>query len=176
MITQPDKKISGNSKNWKNVVSVFKSNTCKPCKEKHGMIFSYNAIFIGWHHRCQCYLARMRTKKVGTATNKGLSGVDSLIMYTGKLPDNYIVSAEAKSRAWIPKKGNLDIVLPEKSIGGDIFRNKEGKLPQKYDRIWYEADIDYISGYRNNARILYSNDGLIFVTYDHYQTFYEITN
>ena len=41
--------------------------------------------------------------------------------------------------------------------------------------IWYEADIDYQSGYRNTYRILYSNDGLIFVTYDHYQTFYEVT-
>jgi len=39
-----------------------------------------------------------------------------------------------------------------------------------------QADIDYISGYRNDSRILYSNDGLIFVTYDHYKTFYKITN
>jgi hypothetical protein len=43
-----------------------------------------------------------------------------------------------------------------------------------YRRIWYEADINYTSGYRGTERILYSNDGLIFVTYDHYQTFYEI--
>ena len=39
----------------------------------------------------------------------------------------------------------------------------------------YEADINYDKGFRNRQRILYSNDGLIFVTYDHYQTFYEIT-
>ena len=31
------------------------------------------------------------------------------------------------------------------------------------------------SGKRNRQRIVYSNDGLIFVSYDHYQTFYEIT-
>jgi len=118
----------------------------------------------------------MRTKKVGTATKEGLGGVDAFIMYTGKLPEKYVTSPIARSYGWKPKKGNLDKVLPEKSIGGDIFYNGEGKLPQKYDRIWYEADIDYISGYRNNSRILYSNDGLIFVTYDHYKTFYEITN
>ena len=40
--------------------------------------------------------------------------------------------------------------------------------------LWYEADINYTSGYRGTERILYSNDGLVFVTYDHYQTFYEI--
>ena len=38
----------------------------------------------------------------------------------------------------------------------------------------YEADFDYSGGYRNDCRLLYSNDGLIFVTYDHYATFYEI--
>ena len=41
---------------------------------------------------------------------------------------------------------------------------------------WYEADINYTGGFRTHDRILYSNDGLIFVTYEHYQTFYEITN
>jgi len=41
-------------------------------------------------------------------------------------------------------------------------------------RIWYEADIDYQRGYRGLSRIVYSNDGLIFVTYDHYRTFIEI--
>ena len=41
-------------------------------------------------------------------------------------------------------------------------------------RIWFEADFDYAGGYRNSFRFLYSNDALIFVTYDHYATFYEI--
>lgn len=176
MLTQPNKNISGNSKKWKNWVSVFMPNSCTPCEEKHGTIYPPDAKFKAMHPWCQCYLARMRTKKVGTATKDGLSGVDALIMYTDKLPDYYVTHDEALSLGWKPKKGNLDDVLPGKSIGGDVFSNKEGKLPEKYDRIWYEADIDYISGYRNDSRILYSNDGLIFVTYDHYKTFYEITN
>lgn len=59
-------------------------------------------------------------------------------------------------------------------IGGNIFQNRDEKLPVEDDRIWYEADINYTSGYRTKARIVFSNDGLIFVTYDHYHTFYEI--
>ena len=75
---------------------------------------------------------------------------------------------------WISNKGNLSDVLPGRIIGGDVFYNDAGKLPQAEGRIWHEADFDYISGYRNDSRILYSSDGLIFVTYDHYKTFYEI--
>ena len=62
-----------------------------------------------------------------------------------------------------------------KMIGGNVYHNKEKKLPDISGRVWYEADINYTEGFRNRQRILYSNDGLIFVTYDHYQTFYEIT-
>lgn len=58
-------------------------------------------------------------------------------------------------------------------MGGDIYKNREKKLPEKDGRIWYEADINYDGGFRNTQRILYSNDGLVFVTYDHYITFYE---
>lgn len=60
-------------------------------------------------------------------------------------------------------------------IGGNIYKNIDHKLPDFPGRVWYEADINYEYGYRNNSRILYSNDGLIFVSYDHYKTFYEIT-
>lgn len=58
-------------------------------------------------------------------------------------------------------------------IGGDLYKNKNGKLPQKEK--WYEADLDYTKGYRKSKRILWSDDGLVFVSFDHYQTFYEIT-
>ena len=65
---------------------------------------------------------------------------------------------------------------PGKMLYGGIYHNDDGKLPEDINRIWYEADINYISGYRNGERILFSNDGLIFVTYDHYETFCEITD
>ena len=60
-------------------------------------------------------------------------------------------------------------------LGGDEFLNDKDKLPCAPGRTWYEADIDYTYGKRNLKRILYSNDGLVFVSEDHYQTFYEIT-
>ena len=49
------------------------------------------------------------------------------------------------------------------------------KFSQKQGRIWREAEFNFVDGHRNNKRILYSNDGLVFITEDHYQTFYEIT-
>lgn len=59
-------------------------------------------------------------------------------------------------------------------MGNYIYRNKDGKLPMVDGRIWYEADINYTGGMRNSSRILYSNDGLVFVTYNHYFTFNQI--
>ena len=54
------------------------------------------------------------------------------------------------------------------------YFNRNGHLPESPGRIWYEADINYSGGFRNEQRILYSNDGLLFVTFDHYRTFIEI--
>ena len=63
---------------------------------------------------------------------------------------------------------------PEEMLGGMIYDNDSGHLPSAPGRMWYKADINYYEGRRNKHRILYSNDGLIFVTYDYYETFYEI--
>lgn len=54
------------------------------------------------------------------------------------------------------------------------YKNRDKRLPDVPGRIWYEADINYSFGYRGGERIPYSNDGLIFATYDHYATFVEI--
>ena len=55
-----------------------------------------------------------------------------------------------------------------------FYRHDDNHLPQIPGRIWYEADINYYSGRRNGHRLLWSNDGLLFVTYNHYGTFLEI--
>ena len=55
-----------------------------------------------------------------------------------------------------------------------VYKNRDKRLPDALGRIWYEDDIHYSFGYRGGERILYSNDGLIFATYDHYATFVEI--
>ena len=91
-----------------------------------------------------------------------------------ELPSCYITSEEALKHDWVKAEGNLADVLPGRMIGGDVFENRKHKLPEAPGRIWFEADFDYTGGYRNSFRLLYSNDGFIFVTYDHYATFYEI--
>lgn len=116
----------------------------------------------------------MRTKQVGTATQEGWNGADAWLMYRQRLPDNYITKKEALKAGWIPESHNLSKVCPGKLIGNIPYKNKEGKLPNKIGRIWYEADFDYATEYRGENRILYSNDGLIFVSYDHAKTFYEL--
>lgn len=88
-----------------------------------------------------------------------------------KLPDYYITKGEARSKGWIASKGNLCDVLPGRAIGGDNFSNREKNLPSQKGRKWYEADLNYNCGNRNADRLLYSNDGLVYVTHDHYKTF-----
>ena len=90
------------------------------------------------------------------------------------LPDNYINKTEAQKLGWDNSKGNLWKVTNQKSIGGDGFANREGLLPKANGRKYYECDINYKGGYRGAERVIYSNDGLIFYTNDHYETFQQL--
>ncbi len=92
----------------------------------------------------------------------------------GHLPDNFISKREAQELGWDNKKRNLDQVAPGKSIGGSHFGNYEGMLPEKKGRKYYECDLEYEGGYRGAKRLIYSNDGLIFYTEDHYKTFEQL--
>ena len=89
----------------------------------------------------------------------------------GHLPSNYITKNQAKKLGWVSSEGNLGKVAPGKSIGGDYFGNFEGQLSEKKGRSYYECDIDTNGGFRGAKRIIYSNDGLIYYTEDHYETF-----
>jgi guanyl-specific ribonuclease Sa len=91
----------------------------------------------------------------------------------GKLPGNFIRKNAAQDLGWNNRDGNLDEVAPGCSIGGDRFGNYEGQLPDAKNRKWTECDIDYdpAYGYRGAKRIVFSNDGLIYYTDDHYETF-----
>jgi guanyl-specific ribonuclease Sa len=91
-----------------------------------------------------------------------------------KLPANYLTKNEAKELGWESDKGNLWEVTDEMSIGGDKFGNREGLLPKKDGRIYYECDVNYEGGYRGTERIVFSNDGLIFYTDDHYESFTQL--
>ena len=89
----------------------------------------------------------------------------------GHLPENYITKKEAQALGWDNAKGNLWDVAEGKSIGGDRFGNREGLLPNAQGRTWYECDIDYQGGYRGKERLVFSDDGLIYYSDDHYASF-----
>jgi guanyl-specific ribonuclease Sa len=57
-------------------------------------------------------------------------------------------------------------------IGGNTFGNREGLLPSKKGRTYTECDIDTLGAKaRGIKRIVFSNDGLIYYTDDHYESF-----
>ena len=91
-----------------------------------------------------------------------------------ELPPNYITKSEARKLGWDSSSGNLWDVAYGCSIGGDTFGNREGRLPEARGRDWYECDVNYHGGYRGSERLLFSSDGLIYYTGDHYQTFDEL--
>ena len=92
----------------------------------------------------------------------------------GKLPGNFISKTKARNAGWVSTEGNLDEVCPGKSIGESVFYNDEGKLPDAKGRTWKECDINYSGGRRGAERIVFSNDGLIYYTADHYKTFEQL--
>lgn len=88
-----------------------------------------------------------------------------------RLPHFYITKKQARELGWDARKGNLCQILPGKAIGGDLFSNRERQLPEARGRIWHEADVNYKCGHRGSERLLYSNDGLIYLTQNHYKNF-----
>ena len=95
----------------------------------------------------------------------------SLYLYTyGHLPHNYITKKEARALGW--ESGGLDEFQYEACLGGDWFGNYEGLLPEEDGRDYYECDIDTMHrDSRGAKRIVYSDDGLIYYTEDHYTSF-----
>lgn len=88
----------------------------------------------------------------------------------GSLPDNFITKDVARDLGW--SGGGLDGYDYGKCIGGDRFGNYEGLLPDESGRIYYECDVDTLHADERGAkRIVFSNDGLIYYTDDHYETF-----
>lgn len=90
--------------------------------------------------------------------------------YYGHLPDNYITKDEARNLGWTG--GSVEQVAPGCAIGGDRFGNREGILPAAQGRTYYECDIDTLGrSSRGAKRLVFSDDGLIYYTEDHYETF-----
>ena len=121
----------------------------------------------------RCEISAMKTIAAGTATIDGLAGADWSIFYNKQLPNNYISRTDAEQNGWKAGKWPSNFV-PGKALTNGVYYNSNNHLPESPGRIWYEADINYRTGKRNSQRIVWSNDGLVFVTYDHYETFYEV--
>ncbi len=104
----------------------------------------------------------------GTYTSK-----DDLALYIhlyGHLPDNFLTKKEAEALGW--PGGSLEPYAPGMCIGGSRFGNYEGALPEAEGRVYTECDVDTLGAEKRGAkRIVFSNDGLIFYTADHYETF-----
>ena len=99
----------------------------------------------------------------------------ALYLHTyGKLPKNFISKKDAEEQGFRFGEGDFGEAFPGMSVGGSRFGNYEGQLPEKSGRRYYECDIDYQGGRRNAKRIVYSNDGLIFYTDDHYKSFTQL--
>lgn len=162
------------SKNWKNWIAQKDLKLCEDCSKRHGKIFPISEFVPPMHLFCRCVLTPLPAIASGYATNDSTAGADYWLKEYGRLPNAYITKEEAKQFGWESKKGNLATVAPGKVIGGDRYFNDDGHLPTAAGRIWYEADINYSGGHRGNDRILYSNDGLVFVTYNHYESFIEV--
>lgn len=115
--------------------------------------------------------------KVSVTEDGEYTSKDEVALYIhlyDHLPDNYITKKEAEALGWNNKEGNLWDVAPGKSIGGSYFGNYEGLLPEKKGRDYHECDIDYNGGRRNAKRIVFSDDGLIYYTEDHYESFEQL--
>lgn len=88
----------------------------------------------------------------------------------GHLPDNFITKKDAQALGWLG--GSLEPYAPDKCIGGSRFGNYEGLLPEADGRTYTECDIDTLGADSRGAkRIVFSNDGLIYYTEDHYKSF-----
>ena len=88
----------------------------------------------------------------------------------GHLPSNFITKKQAEALGWTG--GSLEPFAPGKAIGGGYFGNYEGKLPDAKGRKWTECDVNTVGKKSRGAeRIVFSNDGLIYYTADHYESF-----
>ena len=169
----PPTQESRNDKNW---IAALDLKTCLECREYHGQIYRMDEtpdIEPPLHPNCRCRIEPMKAVEAGYATKDGQYGADYWIKYVASLPKYYITEDELIALGWRRGKASAKFA-PGKMATMGIYRNDDNHLPQIPGRIWYEADIHYYSGRRNGHRLLWSNDGLLFVTYDHYETFPEI--
>ena len=113
------------------------------------------------------------TSKIQLDENKSYYSKEDVALYLHifkRLPKNYLTKNEAKKLGWIASKGNLWDVTDRGVIGGDVFSNREEKLPK--NEKYFEADVNYRGGTRGVERLIYTREGeVIYYTGDHYKNF-----
>ncbi len=165
------------SSKWKMWKTTLEFKTCLTCRDNNGKIYDIGEIAYPsppLHPNCRCVIEKLKVLLAGTVTNKGMQGSDWYLKSYRKLPSYYITKENAEKLGYRSYLGNLSKIAPNQMLFRGIYQNRNGHLPTAPNRIWYEADINYESGFRGMERIVFSNDGLIFVSYDHYLTFIEI--
>lgn len=164
------------SNRWQHWNTTKDVGTCEACAEKHGRIYAIGEILEQkppLHEHCRCILELMDAVEAAEACADGEQGAPWWLFHRGILPEYYIAIDALRGLGW--RSGQApDKYATGKMLFSGVFPNTEGKLPTAPGRVWYEADIDYHGGRRGGHRVLWSNDGLMFVTYDHYATFIEV--
>lgn len=130
-----------------------------------------------------CPINTQLTPPSATKTDPDLPDIDENGVYNskedvalyihiyGRLPSNYVTKDEARALG-CESLGHIGDYLEDGAIGGDVFKNREGLLPKKSGRTYYECDIDtWNKTSRGAKRIVFSNDGLVYYTDDHYESF-----
>lgn len=161
---------------WKQWCCQADERLCNVCEDNTGKIYPiWQFVFpTKLHAFCRCWIEPMRTLTAGTATPDGIDGADYTLLHWRVLPEAYADKRAFYSAGWKQGKAPAKF-LPGVQIGGDIYYNDDKHLPEAPGRVWREADLCYTAGKRGGARVLYSSDGLVFVTYNHYKHFYEVT-
>jgi hypothetical protein len=112
-------------------------------------------------------------ERVSLADRAGFVEAVGSLRQTKTLPPRYITKKEAEAAGWKPG-ADLCRIAPGRVIGGDPFLNREKRLPERAGRSWHEADLDPQCGRRGAKRLVFSGDGLIYLTTDHYKSFTEV--
>ena len=164
------------SNKWKHWKATLDLKTCYECRTIHGKIYAINepvSPMPPLHWCCRCEITPMNAFHAEDCTKQGVNGAPYLLKNYGLLPEYYITGSELQSLGWKWGKAPSKYAPGKMAMMG-IYRNDNGHLPSAPGRVWYEADINYTDGKRNAQRVLWSNDGLVLVTYDHYQTFVDV--
>jgi filamentous hemagglutinin len=111
--------------------------------------------------------------KLDLKTTEAANRAVESLRTTGRLPEEYVTQSTARQYGWDKGKA-LGNYVPGGQLGGDVYKNAANVFPSAPGRIWYEADIGLVNtvsrAKQGGTRLVYSNDGLLYITTDHYKT------